>query len=64
MTRSTGKSPAKTRPVSDVKGDLSRARRKAAKAVISLETHPRFLDHIEKARKSLRAGRGVRLDEL
>jgi prevent-host-death family protein len=29
-----------------------------------LENDPRFLARIEKARKSLRAGRGVRLDEL
>ena len=29
-----------------------------------LETDPRFLRRIEKARASLRAGRGVRLEEL
>jgi prevent-host-death family protein len=29
-----------------------------------LETDPRFLRRIEKARASLRAGRGVRLDDL
>jgi prevent-host-death family protein len=29
-----------------------------------LENDPRFLQRVEKARKSLRAGRGVRLDEL
>ena len=29
-----------------------------------LENDPRFLHRVEKARKSLRAGRGVRLNEL
>ena len=29
-----------------------------------LETDPRFLKRIEKARESLRSGRGVRLEEL
>lgn len=29
-----------------------------------LENDPRFLARVQKARKSLRAGRGVRLDEL
>jgi prevent-host-death family protein len=29
-----------------------------------LESDPRFLQRVEKARKSLRAGRGVRLNEL
>jgi prevent-host-death family protein len=29
-----------------------------------LENDPRFLGRIEKARKSLRAGRGVRLEDL
>jgi len=29
-----------------------------------LENDPRFLRRIEKARKSLRAGRGVRLEEM
>ncbi len=29
-----------------------------------LENDPRFLERIEKARKSLRAGRGVRLEEV
>jgi len=29
-----------------------------------LENDPRFLERIEKARKSLRAGRGVRLEDL
>lgn len=29
-----------------------------------LETDPRFLDRVERARASLRAGRGVRLDDV
>ena len=29
-----------------------------------LENDPRFLKHVEAARKSLRAGRGTRLDDL
>ena len=29
-----------------------------------LENDPRFLDRIEKARKSIRAGRGVRLEDI
>jgi hypothetical protein len=29
-----------------------------------LENDPRFLQRIEKARKSLRAGRGVRLEDI
>jgi hypothetical protein len=64
MARSTGKSHVKTRPLSDVKGDLSHPRRKAAKAAIRLENDPRFLERVEKARKSIRAGRSVRLDQL
>ena len=29
-----------------------------------LETDPRFLERIERARKSLRAGRGIRLEDV
>jgi len=29
-----------------------------------LELDPRFLEHIESARKSLRAGRGVRFEDI
>ncbi|HEY6050122.1 MAG TPA: type II toxin-antitoxin system prevent-host-death family antitoxin, partial [Thermoanaerobaculia bacterium] len=29
-----------------------------------IDTDPRFLDRIERARASLRAGRGVRLEEI
>jgi hypothetical protein len=29
-----------------------------------LENDPRFLDRIERARKSIRAGRGVRLEDI
>jgi hypothetical protein len=52
------------RPLSDVKDDLCRHRRKAAKATIRLENDHHFLERLEKARKSLRVDRGVRLDEL
>jgi hypothetical protein len=39
-------------------GKAKRARR------IQLENHPRFLRRVENARKSLRAGRGVRLENV
>ncbi len=75
-------------PLSEVKDDLSRYLREAARTQIvitrhgkpagvligfkseddwfdyRLENDPRFLDRIERARKSLRAGRGVRLEEV
>jgi len=74
--------------LSDVKDDLSRYLRQAAKEDIvitrhgkaagvligfeseddwfdyRLENDPRFLDRIDAARASLRAGRGVRLEDL
>jgi len=42
-------------PPSEVKDDRFEYR---------LEHDPRFLRHIEEARKSLRAGRGVRLEDV
>ena len=75
-------------PLSEMKDDLSRYLRQAAKEEIvitrhgkaagvligfeseddwfdyRLENEPRFLDRIEAARASLRAGRGVRLEDL
>ena len=75
-------------PLSEMKDDLSRFLREAAKEEIvitrhgrpagvligfesddewfdyRLENDPRFLMRVEKARKSLRAGRGVKLDEV
>jgi len=75
-------------PLSEMKDDLSRFLREAAKEEIvitrhgrpagvligfesddewfdyRLENDPRFLMRVEKARKSLRAGHGVKLDEV
>ena len=75
-------------PLAEVKDDLSRYLREAAKGEIiitrhgkpagvligfrseddwfdyRLENDPRFLDRIAKARESLRAGRGVRIEDL
>lgn len=75
-------------PLSEMKDDLSRFLREAAKEEIvitrhgrpagvligfesdeewfdyRLENDPRFLVRVEKARKSLRSGRGVKLDEV
>ena len=75
-------------PLAEVKDDLSRYLREAAKGEIvitrhgkpagvligfrseddwfdyRLENDPRFLERIAKARASLRAGRGIRLEDL
>ncbi len=75
-------------PLAEVKDDLSRYLREAAKGEIvitrhgkpagvligfrseddwfdyRLENDPRFLDRIAKARESLRAGRGIRIEDL
>lgn len=75
-------------PLSEVKDDLSRYVRLAAKEEVvitrhgkpaavlvgfeseedwfdyRLENDPRFLDRIEAARKSLRSGKGVRLEDV
>jgi hypothetical protein len=40
------------------------ARRGKDRAKLRLENDPRFLRRIAKARKSLRAGRGVRLEDV
>ena len=55
MARPDRKSGMKQVPVSEVKDDLSRYR---------IENDPRFLRRIEEARKSLRAGRGVKLEDI
>jgi hypothetical protein len=47
-------------PLSQVKDDLSRLLREAEK----LEADPRFLRRIEKARANIRAGRGVRPEDM
>ena len=75
-------------PLAEVKDDLSRYLREAAKGEIvitrhgkpagvligfrseddwfdyRLENDPRFLDRVARARYSLRAGRGIRLEDL
>lgn len=75
-------------PLAEVKDDLSRYLREAAKGEIvitrhgkpagvligfrseddwfdyRLENDPRFLDRIARARESLRAGRGIRIEDL
>jgi hypothetical protein len=47
-------------PLSQVKDDLSRLLREAEKQ----EADPRFLRRIEKARADIRAGRGVRPEDM
>ena len=88
MVGTVRKSRMKEIPLSEVKDDLSKFLRKAAKEDIvitrhgkpagvligfasdddwfeyRLENDPRFLRRIAQARKSLRAGRGVRLEDL
>jgi prevent-host-death family protein len=88
MARSVRKPGMKEIPLSEVKDDLSRFLREAAKQDIvitrhgkpagvlvgfeseddwfeyRLENDPRFLRRIEQARKSIRAGRGTRLEDL
>ena len=88
MARSIRKPGMKEIPLSEVKDDLSRFLREAAKQDIvitrhgkpagvlvgfeseddwfeyRLENDPRFLERIERARKSLRSGRGTRLEDL
>jgi hypothetical protein len=44
-------------PLSEIKNDLSRNLREA-------EHDPRFLRRVEQARNSLRAGRGVKLEDI
>ena len=75
-------------PLAEVKDELSRYLREAAKGEIvitrhgkpagvligfrseddwfdyRLENDPRFLDRVARARESLRAGRGIRLEDL
>ncbi len=53
MTGTIRKSGAKEVPTSEIKDDQSR-----------LEHDPRFLQRIEQARNSLRAGCGIRLEDL
>lgn len=88
MARSVQKSSVKEVPLAEVKDDLSRYLKEAAKREIvitrhgkpagvligfetedewleyRLENDPRFLERIAQARASVRAGRGVRLEDL
>lgn len=88
MARSVRKSLVKEVPLAEVKDDLSRYLKEAAKREIvitrhgkpagvligfetedewleyRLENDPRFLERIAQARASVRAGRGVRLEDL
>src|SRR6266702_861444 len=88
MAGAIRRSRVKRVPLSEVKDDLSRFLREAAKRDIvitrhgkpagvlvgfgseddwfdyRLENDPRFLQRIEEARESLRAGHGIRLEDL
>ncbi|MFQ5760037.1 MAG: type II toxin-antitoxin system Phd/YefM family antitoxin, partial [Acidiferrobacterales bacterium] len=88
MAAKRRKARMKQVPLSEVKDDLSRYVRLAAKEEVvitrhgkpaavlvgfeseedwfdyRLENDPRFLDRIEAARKSLRSGEGVRLEDI
>lgn len=88
MAGQTRKVKLKEVPLAEVKDDLSRYLREAAKGEIiitrhgkpagvligfrseddwfdyRLENDPRFLDRVARARESLRAGRGIRLEDL
>ena len=88
MARTVRKPRVKEVSLSEVKDDLSRYLREAARQQIvitrhgkpagvligfeseedwfdyRLENDPRFLERIEKARASVRAGRGVKLEEV
>jgi prevent-host-death family protein len=88
MAQKVRRSDLKQVPLSELKDDLSRFLREAAKRDIvitrhgkpagvligfeseddwfayRLENDPRFLRRIEQARESLRAGRGVKLEDL
>ena len=88
MARTIRRSDLKQVPLSELKDDLSRFLREAAKREIVITRHgkpagvligfgseddwfdyrlandPRFLRRINQARESLRAGRGVKLEDL
>ena len=88
MAGAIRKNRVKEVPLSEVKDDLSKFLREAAKHQIVITRHgkpagvligfeseddwfdfrlehdPRFLERIESARKSLRAGRGVKLEDI
>ena len=67
MARSIRKSRMKELPLFAVKDDPSELLREAAKQGIveyRLENDLRFLQRVEQARKSIRTGRGVRLEDV
>jgi prevent-host-death family protein len=88
MARTVRKSAMKEVPLSEIKDDLSRFLREAARQEIvitrhgrpagvligfeteddwfeyRLENDARFLRRVEEARKSLHAGRGIRLEDV
>jgi prevent-host-death family protein len=88
MAKSVRKASVRTVPLAEVKDDLSRYLKEAARREIvitrhgkpagvligfrsedewleyRLENDPRFLERIAKARASVRAGRGVRLEDV
>ena len=75
MARTVRKSGVKEVPLSEIKDDLSRYLREAETQGIivtseeswfdyRLEHDPRFLQRIEQARNSLRAGGGIRLEDV
>ena len=67
MARSIRKSGIKELPLFAVKDDPSELLREAAKQGIvehRLENDPRFLQRVEQARKSIRTGRGERLEDV
>lgn len=59
MAGAVRKSKMKEVPRSEVKDDLSRFLREA-----EIEHDPRFIQRIEQARASFRAGRGVKLEDV
>jgi hypothetical protein len=64
MAGTIRKSGMKEVPLSEIKDDLSRFLREAQSFKYRLEHNPRFLQRIDQARNSLRAGRGTRLEDL
>jgi hypothetical protein len=66
MARTTRNAGINQVPLSEIKDDPSRYVREAEAREFDyrLENDPRFLQRIEQARASLRAGLGVRLEDL
>ena len=74
MARPVRKSRVKEVPLSEVKDDLTRHGKPAGVLIgfgseedwfdFRLENDPRFLARVEQARRSLRAGKGVPLEDV